>query len=134
MGLDYLTQRMWRDDHASLVSEMRAEYEAWARHFLNDPEAAEHLVEFLKKPVARTLLDDALIRLQEVTATADNWFWTRREDLPRHLAELLDYALRTDATVLQREPAATAFRELLQRLVERQVPVALALADRIAKG
>jgi hypothetical protein len=132
MGLDYLTQRMWRDDHVSLVREMHGEYKAWAAQFLGDPDAVEHFVEFVKKPTARSLLDEALVRLREATATADQWFWTRREDLPRHLAELLDYVLRTDATVLQREPTASAFRELLQRLVERQVPVALALADRLA--
>jgi hypothetical protein len=131
MGLDYLTQRVWRDEDAPLIESMHHEYTEWAHDYVRDPEAAEHLVEFLKKPVARSLLDDGLEWLREAAIEADDRYWRRRDDLPRHLAELLDYALRTDATVLTREPTARAFRELLRRLVDLQVPLALALADRI---
>jgi hypothetical protein len=131
MGLDYFTQRVWRDEDAPLLESMHDEYEEWARAYMRDIHAAEHFVEFLKKPAARTLLHDGLEWLRAAAIEEDDRHWRRRGELGRHMAELLEYALRTDATVLTQKPTASAYRELLRRLVDLQVPLALTLADRI---
>jgi hypothetical protein len=134
MGLDYLTQRRWLAHHSALVSEMRAEYEDWAITELGNAEAAEHFVEFLKLEAAQPLLESGVVWLAEADAASMSGRYRRQEELPQRLAELLDRVWRQDRTVLRREPVAKAFRDLLRGLVNRQVPMALALADRIRTG
>jgi hypothetical protein len=134
MGLDYITQRRWLAHHSALVSEMSAEYEGWATTELGNPEAAEHFVEFLKLEAAQPLVESGVVWLAEADAASMSGRYRREEELPQRLAELLDRVWRQDPTVLRREPVGKAFRDLLRGLVNRQVPLALALADRIRTG
>jgi hypothetical protein len=134
MGLDYLTQRRWRPDHSTLIIEMRQEYEAWATTDIGNPEAAEHFVEFLKLDAAQPILESGLVWLAEADAASMSGRYRREDELPQRLTELLDHAWRQDPTALRREPVAKAFRDLLRGLVDRQVPMALTLADRITRG
>ena len=132
MGLDYLTQHRWEPRHRDLVLEMATEYQEWAAAYLSYPDAADRFIEFLKKESSRPLLDSGLVWLAEAGAASMSGRYRREDEVPRHLAELLDTAWQADPTVLKREPPAKAFRDLLRGLVDRQVPVALALSDRIA--
>lgn len=106
-------------------------YERWASETLQSPYAAEEFIRFLKRPAALPLREPGLAWLFD-TGIGEPQRQSHRDDrVLEELAELLDQALRDDHRLLD-GPAEAAFKGLLRRLVDRQVPLALVLADRLA--
>jgi len=126
--------QLWTADRANLVSRMTDRYERWARKCLSDRSDAAHFARFLRKPGAGPLLRDGLGWL----ADADPPDGTARrghDDYEDALGSLLDQVLR-DAPEIPRSSAAAgdAYRKLLQRLADRQVPIALELMSRLSSA
>ena len=127
-GLD-----LWSAQHTATVERMAPRYEKWARASLQRREDATRFCQFLRRPAAEGLLADGLIWLAAAdTPAGGEW---DHDGYEQAAGELLGHIARNHRDLPRSEsPAGDAYRALLKRLVDRQVPVALELQSRLASS
>ena len=110
---------------------MRPFYRRWADRRLASHRSARQFIQFLHTPAARPLLHDGLVWLHE-SVDRRGKVWTDRGTI-EDLASLLEFCWRKDESAFREQtPAAMAFRELLRKLADLQLPLALELLDRLS--
>jgi hypothetical protein len=89
--------------------------------------------EFLKTPVAHLIRLEAIIWIKDAANKANQWWW-KQEGLVASLADLLSISWEHHkAEFSKNKEADSSFKELLRFLVDKQHPVALDLAARLAE-
>lgn len=107
-------------------------YEAWAlQHLRKDDENVRALCSFLSSSTGRPLRLDGLRWIHAVVTGDDAVHIGWRSTAPEALVNLLDVALSEDLAGLSADPAArSTFLAVIDILVAKQVPAALALQER----
>jgi hypothetical protein len=132
LGLDGFALTLWSAEHAPLIVRMASRYQRWASKRLYRREDAAQFARLLGQPGAQPLLDDGLewLAAADTPAASGSYRDDRYEDA---VGELLDHVARHHSE-RPRSPteAGDAYRALLRRLVDRQVPIALELTSRLS--
>ena len=131
MGLGEFVLDLWTEGQAQVVARMAPHYQRWAHQSLDGSQDATQLARFLRRPGATPLVADGLIWLAAAegsasSSRADNHY----EDA---VGTLLDHVARHQRDIPRSNRAVgDAYRALLQRLADRQVPIALELVSRLS--
>lgn len=114
------------------VQQMSGYYARWAQeHLARDEDNLVALCYFLASSTGRPLRIDGLGWLEQAVVT-DPWY---RPEMGNALVEFLNVVLTQDAQAVRANvPARDAFFALVARLVEKQVPAALALQERARRA
>jgi hypothetical protein len=81
-------------------------------------------------PAAGPVILDGIIWIADAAESEDERFW--EDDTDDRVASLLVHAWEeAEDRLRSREEAFTAFNDLLGKLVERQMPIGLELAERV---
>jgi hypothetical protein len=133
LGLGGTTLDMWSADHAQTVARFAARYERWARESLGRRDDAARFAQFLRRPGAAPLLADGLVWLAGADTPASSWH--HDDHYEDAVGALLDQVARDQPELMRSgAPAGAAYRALLRRLADRQVPIALELIARLGEG
>lgn len=118
--------------YQTAVQQMSANYARWAsEHLARDEDNVVALCYFLASSTGRPLRIDGLGWIHHAVAN-DVWY---RDQLGNALVEFLNVVLTQDAQAVRENiPARDAFLALVARLVEKQVPAALALQERARRS
>ncbi len=131
MGLGEFVLDLWTEGQAQVVAKMAPHYDRWAHQSLDGSQDATQLARFLRRPGATPLVTDGLIWLAAAegsasSSRADNHY----EDA---VGMLLSHVARHQRDIPRSTgPVGDAYRALLRRLADRQVPIALELASRLS--
>jgi hypothetical protein len=108
-------------------------YETWAHNNLTRRDDAARFAQFLRRPGAAPLLSDGLVWLAHADTPPSTWHHDDRyEDA---LGTLLDEVARKHPGIPRdNDPAGDAYRSLLTRLADRQIPIALELIARMTSN
>lgn len=133
LGMNYIIAELWKDDKESIITDMKAYYERWARDLLNDPESAVFFIYFLKRPASRNLLPDALVWLNNASDKVGEAFFTdRHHDVQTPLADLLELSWKRYKIAIKGNPASyEAYMNLLRKLVDLQNPQAIEIQQNL---
>lgn len=135
MGLRWLSPPQGQEEsYAHAIAGLRQLYEKWAKVWLRDWMVMSYFLLFLAKPIARELRCSALPWTLEATGRYSQYDWrgTGRGGLENSLADVLWICWQEHHEALLRNTSTrSAFLSLLNILVARQCPSALALKDKI---
>jgi hypothetical protein len=131
LGLDGIAGSRWSAEQAPVIAAMSQWYERWAASTLQRREDAACFARFLSRPGAQPLLRDGLEWLAAAeTPPRSASYNDGYEDA---VGELLDHVSREHREIPRSTGSAgDAYRALLQRLADRQVPIALELSSRLS--
>jgi hypothetical protein len=129
-GFRHLGPDIWSSDLRSFVRTLRPYLRSWAESHLQLSRNARKFSAFLKMPAAGPVILDGIIWIADAAESEDERFW--EDDTDDRVASLLVHAWEeAEDRLRSREEAFTAFNDLLGKLVERQMPIGLELAERV---
>lgn len=130
LGLGGTTLDLWSADQASVAMRLAPRYETWASSNLTRRDDAARFAQFLRRPGAAPLLSEGLVWLARADTPRSRWHHDDRyEDA---IGTLLDEVARQHPGIPRGDdPAGEAYRSLLTRLADRQIPIALELIARM---
>jgi hypothetical protein len=133
LGMSYIISELWDESKKPVIREMKQYYERWANTSLPNPESAVMFIYFLMCPATEVILTDGLIWLEEAANEAgDNFFTDRHDNVQKPLANLLEISWKKYKTQIQNNSEAyKAFRNLLRKLVDLQVPQAIEIQQNL---
>ncbi len=136
MGLRWLSVPKDQEaSYACAVADLRPLYEKWARNWVRDWMVMSNFLLFLARPIGRELRCYALPWIEEAVTKYTKYDWRGMGEgrLENSLAALLWICWQEHYEVLLSNTATRAcFFSLLNTLVARQCPSALALKDKVA--
>ena len=127
LGMDYIISELWDESRKPIINEMKEYYERWANNRLTDPKGAIIFIHFLIRPAVQSMLADGLIWLERAAnEEGDGFFNDRHDNIQKPLAGLLELSWKKNKTYIQsRIEVYDAFKSLLRKLVDLQVPQAI---------
>ena len=133
LGMNYIISQLWDESKKPIIREMKQYYERWANTNLTNPESAVMFVYFLMHPAAEVMLTDGLIWLEKAANEAgDNFFSDRHDNVQKPLASLLEISWKKHKTQIQSSSEVyNAFKSLLRKLVDLQVPQAIEIQQNL---
>ena len=130
LGLDWISIPLWEIRHRPVVEKLEACFKKWLDDWFEDYDAPRRLARFLETSAGRVLLKDGLPRLASAFPRDSQYADDQAED---DVASLLVELWAEERERVQSDHELhSAFRSLLRTLVDKQNPVAMELAARIA--
>lgn len=133
LGLGATTLDLWSAEPAPVVARLAPRFERWARENLARRDDAARFASFLRRDGAAPLLSDGLSWLAAASTPATDR--QRDNHYEEALGSLLDDVRRRTPEITPGAGAdGEAYRSLLTRLADRQVPIALELISRMSSS
>ena len=131
LGLDGLMLDLWSAEQAATVARLTPRFRRWAQRHLGIRDSAAVFARFLCRDAAAPILERGVVWLAAAETRPATWDGdTGYEDT---VGKLLGRVMRVHPEIARRPTdTGAAFRALLQRLADRQVPVALELVSRLS--
>jgi hypothetical protein len=131
LGLSGISIELWTAEHAHVAARLARHYERWAQANLSRRDDAARFASFLRRDGAAPLLSNGLVWLAAADTPPSSW---HRDDLYEDaVGSLLDAVARHRQEITRSTgPEGDAYRTLLARLADRQVPIARELISRMS--
>ncbi|MCA9071133.1 MAG: hypothetical protein KDA84_19530, partial [Planctomycetaceae bacterium] len=114
---------------------MKPEFEEWTKEFFPHPDATSAFACFLTYPSAVDHLREGVQKLAEVTSQFEDWHWRDFYNLEYALMKLLGYDWQNNSSLILSDAAVRrAFSLILKTLLDRQVPQAMELQDKMLRA
>jgi len=130
IGLDSMYFDFWIEELDSLVEVMKDYYYKWMNEYLVYSRCAAGLINFLQQPAARSILLEGIVWIKEGYEKHLN-YWDEN-DIVEPLSHLLNTIWTKHQQGIRKNDASfEAFKFLLNKLVEKQNPLALEIFNQI---